>query len=289
MKKFLAFLILLCATLFSASSFAESKVGTVNLDDSELVIPVSGEGGISLQFENSAGAWTPGTIFVETQVEIGARWAQTQVCRVDGTPVSSITASGVYRLNVAGIRNVRVRVDGGNLTAAAAVVMFSTKSPVPDCLTTANVRPLDPSTTNYTDSLSVGLAHDSPPFNLGPAASGGLPHPCMVYSEAGDTAETVCLPNAGQLYKIECTNKIAATEMWLQVFDMSTEPIAGTSTAVKNIGIPGHASIAGFVTDYYYGERFSNGIGVAITGGIGKLDNTNAVAGAACMIYYVSQ
>lgn len=97
---------------------------------------------------------------------------------------------------------------------------------------------------------------------------------------AATTNATVVKASAGQLGGLQVFNN-SGTIGYLKLYNKASAPTVGTDTPVKTLLIPANTSGAGFIVPRsQIGTQFSNGIALAITGGIADNDNTAVAANA---------
>ena len=64
------------------------------------------------------------------------------------------------------------------------------------------------------------------------------------------------------------------TVSYLKIYDKATAPTVGTDVPVLTIPVPTHTQGAGIVIPIPNGVTFSNGIAIAVTGGVADSDTT---------------
>lgn len=107
------------------------------------------------------------------------------------------------------------------------------------------------------------------------SAAGRVPTNLNFTSTAGTNARSI-VTSGRWLQEVTITNP-TTTAAYLKVYDKATAPTVGTDVPRFGIPIPALSTI---VTDWgANGKAMSNGIGIALTGGIALLDTSAAVAG----------
>ena len=82
----------------------------------------------------------------------------------------------------------------------------------------------------------------------------------------------------GTITTIAAVNINEATVSYLKIYDKATGPIVGTDIPVMTIPIPTNIQGAGIVIPIPNGVTFSNGIAIAVTGGLADSDTTTVEA-----------
>lgn len=82
---------------------------------------------------------------------------------------------------------------------------------------------------------------------------------------------------SGKVWSLHCSN-IGSALAYLKVFDVSSAPTLGTTSATWNIPIPANTTGAGFCIAYAIGRAVVHNLYVAVTGGISLTDNTSITA-----------
>ena len=95
---------------------------------------------------------------------------------------------------------------------------------------------------------------------------------------AASTNATSVKASAGTITTIVAVNINETTVSYLKIYDKATAPTVGTDIPVMTIPIPTNIQGAGIVIPIPNGVTFSNGIAIAITGGVADSDTTAVVA-----------
>lgn len=115
-----------------------------------------------------------------------------------------------------------------------------------------------------------------------PAVAQQACHPKTIVVASTNNATTI-KATGGTICAYTCQAVASSTAMWLKFFNGS--PTMGTTAADDNVEVASAASIS--VNTGPAGVSYPQGIYVAITGGQGLTNNTNAVAGdGTCTIYW---
>lgn len=97
--------------------------------------------------------------------------------------------------------------------------------------------------------------------------------PFRLISEA-TTNETVVKSSPGKITTISAVNMAEETISFLKLYNKATAPVLATDVPVMTIPVPTHTQGAGIVIPIPNGLNFSNGIAIAITGGVADSDTT---------------
>ena len=222
----------------------------------------------------------------------GAEW-QPIVGHQLGTThqVSTTSTDGDYRINCAGLKNLRARISGysaGTVTVKGYVSPLAGQPSTIGISGSADTAQTDATQTTSIGSFIKGLVKifadvwDSANHVLFTAlklrTTGGWT-PFKVISAASTNATSV-KSSAGQLGGLQVFNN-SANIGYLKLYDKASTPTVGTDTPIKTLLIPANTNGAGFtLARGVIGTQFSNGIALAITGGIADNDNTAVAASA---------
>lgn len=93
---------------------------------------------------------------------------------------------------------------------------------------------------------------------------------------------------AGNLYEITVSNP-TATPAYIKLYNKATAPVVASDVPVLTIAIPATAAGVGEKSFNFgaIGKRFATGIAIAVVGGAGATDATNAVAGIQVNATYI--
>ncbi len=108
--------------------------------------------------------------------------------------------------------------------------------------------------------------------------SGGGALPFRLISTGTDEDFISVKASAGTITTIAAVNINETTVSYLKIYDKATAPIVGLDIPVMTIPIPTNIQGAGIVIPIPNGVTFSNGIGIAITGGVADSDTTAVLA-----------
>ena len=98
------------------------------------------------------------------------------------------------------------------------------------------------------------------------------------------TNAAVVKSTAGNLFNVSASNP-TATPAYVKLYSKATAPTVGTDVPLITIPVPANSAVS---FDFgSLGARFGSGIGRAVTGAIGAIDTTSAVAGVQVLISYV--
>lgn len=97
--------------------------------------------------------------------------------------------------------------------------------------------------------------------------------PFRLISDASTNATSV-KASAGTITTIAAVNMNETTVSYLKIYDKATTPIVGTDVPVMTIPVPTNIQGAGIVISIPNGVIFSNGISIAVTGGVADSDTT---------------
>jgi hypothetical protein len=97
--------------------------------------------------------------------------------------------------------------------------------------------------------------------------------PFRLISEAS-TNETVVKSSPGKITTISAVAMAEEIMSFLKIYDKATSPVLATDVPVMTIPVPTHTQGAGIVIPIPNGLTFSNGIAVALTGGLADSDTT---------------
>lgn len=137
--------------------------------------------------------------------------------------------------------------------------------------------------TTMANSLPFTLASDSTSFtvtpsstftviaNLNPTTTGGLSVSSVVCSNT--TNATTVKAAAGQVYKVEGFN-VSTAVAFLKMYNLSTAPTAGSTTAFTIYTIPCSSQGAGLATEMTNGVAYGTGIGYTVTSSMTSSDTT---------------
>ena len=95
---------------------------------------------------------------------------------------------------------------------------------------------------------------------------------------AASTNATSVKASAGTITTIAAVNINETTVSYLKIYDKATAPTVGTDVPVMTIPIPTNIQGAGIVIPIPNGVTFSNGIAIAVTGGVADSDTTAVLA-----------
>ena len=95
---------------------------------------------------------------------------------------------------------------------------------------------------------------------------------------AASTNATSVKASAGTITTIVAVNISETTVSYLKIYDKATAPTVGTDVPVMTIPIPTNIQGAGIVIPIPNGVTFSNGIAIAVTGGVADSDTTAVLA-----------
>jgi hypothetical protein len=218
------------------------------------------------------GTWT-GTLTFEGSADGGTTWVP-QTARVTGTTFTqgSVTANGLFTIDVAGLTNLRVRATAAMTGTAVVQAAFSVAAGFVQV--TNPLRLVDNSSGAQ---ATIKPASTSPAFadpalvvtSMGPTSTARLP------SSAATTNATNAKASAGRIYQASGKNN-AAYDVFLVLYDAATNPpVPGTTTIRKKIQIPAGQA---FVFDFP-GGIFANGIGYAFTKLVADADATALASG----------
>ena len=91
---------------------------------------------------------------------------------------------------------------------------------------------------------------------------------------AASTNATSVKSSAGTITTIAAVSMNETTVSYLKIYDKATAPTVGTDVPVLTIPVPTHTQGAGIVIPIPNGVTFSNGIAIAVTGGVADSDTT---------------
>ena len=91
---------------------------------------------------------------------------------------------------------------------------------------------------------------------------------------AASTNATSVKASAGTITTITAVSINETTVSYLKIYDKATAPTVGTDVPVLTIAVPTHLQGAGIVIPIPNGVTFSNGIAIAVTGGVSDSDTT---------------
>lgn len=91
---------------------------------------------------------------------------------------------------------------------------------------------------------------------------------------AASTNATSVKASAGTITTITAVSMNETTVSYLKIYDKATAPTVGTDVPVLTIAVPTHLQGAGIVIPIPNGVTFSNGIAIAVTGGVADSDTT---------------
>ena len=169
-----------------------------------------------------------------------------------GSNQASITAAGVFQVDVAGFRFVRVSCSA--FTSGTAVVSVVA------------------SDANGVVSIETPLPAGSNQIGLFGTPNGSNSN----QTAAATTNATSVKTSAGSLFEITIDN-LAATPRYLKLYNKASAPTVGTDVPILTIPV-----LAGDIRQLAFGQigkRFTTGIAFAITGAAAVSDTTAIVAG----------
>ncbi len=91
---------------------------------------------------------------------------------------------------------------------------------------------------------------------------------------AASTNATSVKTSAGKITTITAVSINETTVSYLKIYDKATAPTVGTDVPVMTIPVPTNIQGAGIVVSIPNGVTFSNGIAIAVTGGVADSDTT---------------
>jgi|32_taG_2_1085360.scaffolds.fasta_scaffold18836_2 hypothetical protein len=91
---------------------------------------------------------------------------------------------------------------------------------------------------------------------------------------AASTNATSVKASAGTITTISAVSMNETTVSYLKIYDKATAPTVGTDVPVMTIPVPTNVQGAGIVISIPNGVTFSNGIAIAVTGGVADSDTT---------------
>jgi len=95
---------------------------------------------------------------------------------------------------------------------------------------------------------------------------------------AASTNATSVKASAGTITTITAVSINETTVSYLKIYDKATAPTVGTDVPVMTIPVPTNIQGAGIVISIPNGVTFSNGIAIAVTGGVADSDTTAVLA-----------
>jgi len=95
---------------------------------------------------------------------------------------------------------------------------------------------------------------------------------------AASTNATSVKASAGKITTITAVSINETTVSYLKIYDKATAPTVGTDVPVMTIPVPTNIQGAGIVVSIPNGVTFSNGIAIAVTGGVADSDTTAVLA-----------
>ena len=195
---------------------------------------------------------TSGTIYYEGSADsttgVDGNWISLNMKQagITNTQISSsVTASGLYRGNTAGIRYIRMRSVGA-LTGTPTITLRLSAGVAGEFLFGSI-----PSGTNTIGAVTFGT----------PAA--------FTLSSAATTNATSVKATAGTVFQIVASN-VGAAVAFLKVFNLATAPTVGTSVPVLTISLPASGVVQ--IPFGALGMRFSAGIAFDITNLVADTD-----------------
>jgi hypothetical protein len=272
-------------------------------------LPVAVVGAVAL----GAGSAVIGHVVVDsapTTAVTGTFWQATQPVSAAALPLPAGAATAAKQpalgtaggasadvLTVQGVASMTpLKVDGSAVTQPVSGTVTATGTfwqatqpvslasvPLPAGAATAAKQPaLGAAGSASADVLSVqGIAAGTPLGAALQATTSGGSTPYRLVSAATTNAASV-KGSAGVLYSYSAFNLNAAPR-YLKFFDKATAPTLGTDTPVLVVMIPGGTTGAGVVKSFAVGVQFSNGIAVAVVGGMADSDAT-AIGAAECCV-----
>lgn len=278
-------LLVLALLLTAPPAWSAQVVDTISGAADSVTLPTADDGGVSISVQ---GSWSGDTLLFEGQVEIGANWTPLNMCNMsDSRPAISTPSgvNGVWLANIAGIRKVRVR-NVNAVTGPANIVMVSTKVPGPVCqpLESTLVGPKGQQT--EADSIATVQAPESVYF-IGPSGTGGLSSLSGVAANSNNAA--TLMVGGGQVYGVQAWN-ICTGRAKILLYDQAGVPAPASDNAniILRYLVPKATADADAGTNppmIFYGRPFTDGLGMAIVGGVDDTNNTSV--SASCIIFNI--
>lgn len=242
------------------------------------VLAVTGYGTSTVQVTGTFSA----TITFEGTTD-GSNWHALSATQIGTTTIATTaTTTGVYRLSVSGLTQIRARISAYTSGSVTAIGRATNAPFGPKVINaalaagTASIGTVQPGNTANTTPWLVSLI---------PPTTGGV-STCYL-SSAASTNSTSCKASAGQLYNVRVINT-TSTIYYLRLYNSSSAPTCSSATGfVESIPIPhGSGAGAGVANSLTIGQTFGTGLGFCLTGGGGSTDNTNAATGVYISLLY---
>jgi hypothetical protein len=248
-------------TLSSAPSAVISS-GTVTLSSNPTVIAssiwsvnLSTSPGANTVTLSSAPAISVGTVEISSASTFLTPAGSPSAALVVSVQMSTTPNSSAYALTVQALglaQATTVTGQSGNL------VFGSVSSAVPTYASTT------------VNSISVDLAGGLRSA-LVPTTAGGLSVSSVVLSNT--TNATNIKTSGGQVYKVEGFN-VSTAVAFLKMYNLSSTPTAGTTTAITIYTIPCSSQGAGLASEITNGIAYATGIGYTVTSSMTSSDTT---------------
>lgn len=203
-------------------------------------------------------------------------------------PSGSVFAGQVDLVSVAGTAYSLGQVAMAN---SLSVCIATNQSNIPCNVTQIGGSALALGQTTMASSIPVTLASNQSAISVSqsgswstqPVSGTGSGASMFTLVSTASNNSTQIKSSGGNVYSIVVINT-TGTIYYLKLFDGA--PTMGTTSANWNIPVPANTSAAGVVVTLPVGLTFASTINMALTGGIGLTDNSNAATGVAVNVAY---